>query len=152
MFLRLFQGDDEFGQVAVTLDAAEAFLGLPVRRTQTGPQQRRRTPAHHHLGIRPAFDPARPIRGAGKAAFYQVGRAEAAPEWLAQIEPVQGEGSVLNLQQLQGRGLHGVQFVVSDDHPRLKAAIRQSAAWGVLAAVLCAVSPERPGLSAAQGR
>jgi len=29
------------------------------------------------------------------------------------------------LQQLQGRGLHGVQFVVSDDHPGLKAAIRE---------------------------
>ena len=27
--------------------------------------------------------------------------------------------------QLKGRGLHGVQFIVSDDHPGLKAAIRE---------------------------
>jgi transposase-like protein len=29
------------------------------------------------------------------------------------------------LLQLKGRGLHGVQFIVSDDHPGLKAAIRE---------------------------
>jgi len=36
----VFQGGDEFGQVPVTLDVSEALLGLPVRRTQTGHEQR----------------------------------------------------------------------------------------------------------------
>ncbi len=71
--LMLVQGDQEFGQVLVALDASEAFLGH---------QQRRRSPAHHHPGVPPAFDPARPALGPGKTAFNQVGRGEAAAERL----------------------------------------------------------------------
>ena len=42
-FLMLFQGDQEFGQVLIALDAPEVLLGH---------QQRRGSPAHHHLRTR----------------------------------------------------------------------------------------------------
>ena len=46
----VLQGHDEFSQVLIALDAPEAFVGH---------EQCRGTTAHHHLRIRPSFDPAR---------------------------------------------------------------------------------------------
>jgi len=56
------------------------------------------------------------------------------------------------LLQLKARGLHDAQLVVSDGHPGLKTAIRESAALGVVAMVLWALSAKSCGLSAAQDR
>ncbi len=54
------------------------------------------------------------------------------------------------LLALKRRGLFGVEFVVSDDHPGLKQAIRGPGGGGV-AALLRALPAQRPGLRAAQG-
>jgi len=56
------------------------------------------------------------------------------------------------LLQLKERGLTGVQFVVSDDHPGLKAAIREALPEVWWQRVLCSLSAQRLGLFAAQGR
>jgi transposase-like protein len=49
------------------------------------------------------------------------------------------------------RGLAGVEFVVSDNHEGLKAAIRESAPRGGVAALVCAFSQERGRLRATRG-
>jgi transposase-like protein len=56
------------------------------------------------------------------------------------------------LMQLKARGLKGVQFVVSDDHPGVESGDPRSAARGVVAAPLSSLSTQRLGLFAAQGR
>ena len=54
------------------------------------------------------------------------------------------------LQALKDRGLHGVAFVVFDDHPGLKKAVAQ--VRGFLAALLRPLPAECPRLCPAQGR
>ncbi len=53
---------------------------------------------------------------------------------------------------LKRRGLRGVIFAVSDDHPGLKRAIIEVLPRGLLAALLCAFSAQCPRLPAAQNR
>ena len=53
---------------------------------------------------------------------------------------------------LKTRGLHGVEFVVSDDHARTQAGGAGAPARGRVAAVLRALPPQCPRLSAPQGR
>jgi putative transposase len=52
---------------------------------------------------------------------------------------------------LKRRGLRGVVFAVSDDHPGLRRAIMEVLAGGLLAALLRALPAQRLGLRAAQG-
>jgi transposase-like protein len=44
---------------------------------------------------------------------------------------------------LKARGLHGVEFVVADDHAGLRAALREALAEAGLSALLCPFSQER---------
>lgn len=80
--LVLVEGQDEFHQVLMAPEAAEALLGH---------QQRRRAPAQHHPGVAPAFDPARPRFGAGITAFDQVGGTQTVAQPFVDAQPVQGE-------------------------------------------------------------
>ena len=56
------------------------------------------------------------------------------------------------LLALKQRGLHGVEFVVSDDHAGLRRAIPEVLPRSGLAALLRALSAQCAGPSAAQGR
>ena len=56
------------------------------------------------------------------------------------------------LASLRQRSLHGVEFVVSDDHAGLRRAIQEVLPEASVAALLCALSAQCAGLSAAQSR